>query len=148
MMIAHAIVSSNFFLLVDSVTRRFKTRLYSEIFGLFYITPNLYILILIFLVVFLGFPGSLLFLSEFIFFSTILDINFFLFLCIFFFSYLYAPSSFFKSWFLLLFGSNQTTFISQKQTTTAYDLNIIELAMFIVSLVLLFWLSMTFQFFI
>lgn len=97
MMIAHALVSANFFLLVDSVTRRFKTRLTTEISGLFYTTPNLYFVTLIMLIVFLGFPGSLLFVSEILFFSALLDLSFFIFIFLFFIAYFFVPSCFFKS---------------------------------------------------
>ena len=104
MMVSHAIVSANFFILVDSVTRRFKTRLVFETFGLFYLTPSLYFGVLLMLVLFLGFPGSLLFVAEFLFFSAVLDFSFGLFFFLFFFAYFFVPVCFFRSWFLLLFG--------------------------------------------
>jgi len=76
MLISHALISSNFFLLIDSVTRRFKTRLITEISGLFFINPKLYMLILYLLVIFLGFPGSIFFITEFLFFTFLIDFNF------------------------------------------------------------------------
>ena len=103
-MVSHALVSANFFILIDSVTRRLKTRLLGEVFGLFYLTPNLYFMILVMLIIFLGFPGSLLFVAEFLFFSALLDFSFCLFFIIFFVAYFFVPVCFFRSWFLLLFG--------------------------------------------
>lgn len=97
MMISHALTSASFFLIVDSLTRRFKTRLVGEVSGLFYTTPNLYFMALLFILVFLGFPGTLLFFSEFIMFTSLLDLNFLLFIVFFFFAYFFVPSAFFKS---------------------------------------------------
>lgn len=97
MMISHALVSANFFLLIDSITRRFKTRLISEIAGIFYITPKLYFIILLMLILFLGFPGSLLFVAEFLFFSALLEFSFGFFLLIFFIAYFAVPVCFFRS---------------------------------------------------
>ena len=67
----HALLSTNAFLLVDNITRRFKTRLISELSGLFFLTPNLYFLLLINTLLFLGFPGSLSFTTEIFFFLFI-----------------------------------------------------------------------------
>jgi NADH:ubiquinone oxidoreductase subunit 4 (subunit M) len=134
MMISHAMLSANFFLVVDSLTRRFKTRLITEISGIFYLAPSLYFLTLSLLIVFLGFPGSLLFVSEFLFFTALLDLNIFIFFFLFFFAYFVVPSCFFKSWFLILFGFNLNK-------TTAYkslDLNSIELLLNWSLIVLLF----------
>ena len=88
MYISHAILSTNSFLLVDSLTRRFKTRLIFEISGINYLCPKLFLLSLINLIIFLGFPGSLFFISEFLFFSFIFDLlpffSFILFIFIYF----------------------------------------------------------------
>lgn len=143
MMIAHALVSANFFLLVDSITRRFKTRLVTELSGLCYLTPNLYFITLVMLIVFLGFPGSLLFVSEFMFFSALLDLNFPLFFILFFFAYFFAPSCFFRSWFLVLFG-----FTNSKTLDIKSDLSLFELLVTWSIVLLLFWLGVTFQFWV
>ena len=104
MLISHAFISSNFFLIIDSVTRRYKTRLILEISGLNLLTPKVYISLLSLLVIFLGFPGSLLFVSEFLFFAFFADLNVFLTLLLFLILYFFAGSCFFKNWFFLLFG--------------------------------------------
>jgi len=143
MMISHACISSSFFLLIDSVTRRFKTRLITEISGLFFLIPNLYFVILTTLIIFLGFPGSLLFISEFMFFTALLDFNFVIFLLILFFAYFFVPSCFFKTWFLLLFGSNQNLL----NKTCLVDLDKLESVLLWSFIIILFWFGFTFQFF-
>lgn len=60
--------------MVDSISRRFKTRLVFEISGLNYLCPKLFLYILINLIVFLGFPGSLFFISEILFFTFLFDV--------------------------------------------------------------------------
>lgn len=146
MMISHALVSANFFLLIDSVTRRFKTRLISEISGIFYVTPNLYFLTLITLIVFLGFPGSLLFVAEFLFFSALLEFSFGFFFLIFFVAYFAVPVCFFRSWFLLLFGLPTTHLYIKKARIV--DLAVFELILISTIVILLFWFGLSFQFFI
>jgi hypothetical protein len=56
MMISHALLSTNSFLLVDAVARRFKTRLITEISGLNFICPKLFLAVLLNTLIFLGFP--------------------------------------------------------------------------------------------
>lgn len=152
-MISHALISSNFFLLIDSVTRRFKSRLITEIFGLCYLTPQLYFTILVMLIIFLGFPGSLFFVSEFLFFSSLIDLNTFVFFFVFFFAYFFLPSCFFKSWFLILFNFiDVNSFFSAESSGRSgikgvFDLNSIELVMLWFIILLTFWFGFSFQFF-
>ena len=136
-MISHALLSSNFFLVIDSVTRRFKTRLATELSSIAYLVPNLYWVILLLLLIFLGFPGSLLFISEILFFSTILDLNFFLFLTIFFIAYFFVPTCFFKSWFLLMFGGNKHLLGNLNKNSTL-DLDSTELVLLTFGIILIF----------
>lgn len=97
MLISHALLSTNSFLLVDAVARRFKTRLLTEISGVNYLCPKLFLVILLNTLVFLGFPGSIFFVAEFLFFSFFLD--FFPILALFLLSFLYliGPTFFFRS---------------------------------------------------
>ena len=97
MLISHALLSSNFFLLIDAVTRRFKTRLITEINGLYYLNPKLYFILLLLLITFLGFPGSIFFISEFLFFAFLLDFNFLFFFFFIFILYFFVISCFFKN---------------------------------------------------
>jgi NADH:ubiquinone oxidoreductase subunit 4 (subunit M) len=74
MLISHALLSTNSFLLVDAVARRFKTRLITEISGLNFLCPKLFLAILLNTLIFLGFPGSIFFVAEFLFFSFFFDL--------------------------------------------------------------------------
>ncbi len=69
MLISHALLSTNSFLLVDAINRRFKTRLINEINGINFMCPKLFLMILLNLLIFLGFPGSIFFIAEFLFFG-------------------------------------------------------------------------------
>ena len=73
MLISHALLSTNAFLLVDAFARRLKTRLLTELGGVNFLAPRLFLLALVNLLVFLGLPGSLFFIAEFLFFYALLD---------------------------------------------------------------------------
>jgi len=97
MLISHALLSTNSFLLVDALTRRFKTRLITEISGINFLCPKLFLAILLNSLIFLGFPGSIFFISEILFFSFFFDLfpSGALFLILFL--YLIGPTFFFRS---------------------------------------------------
>lgn len=97
MLISHALLSTNSFLLVDAIGRRFKTRLITEINGINFLCPKLFLVSLLNCLVFLGFPGSIMFVSEILFFSFFFDL--FPLLCLFliFLLYLIGPTFFFRS---------------------------------------------------
>lgn len=97
MLISHALLSTNSFLLVDAVARRFKTRLITEVSGINFLCPKLFLAILLNCLIFLGFPGSIFFVSEFLFFSFFFDLFPLLSLFLILFLYLLAPSFFFRS---------------------------------------------------
>ena len=96
MLIAHALLSTNSFLLVDAIGRRFKTRLITEISGINFLCPKLFLVALVNTLVFLGFPGSVMFVAEILFFSFFFDL--FPLLCLFLIVLLYliAPTFFFR----------------------------------------------------
>jgi NADH-quinone oxidoreductase subunit M len=142
MLISHAIISSSFFLLIDAVTRRFKTRLITEISGLVWLVPNLYLIILLFLVTFLGFPGSILFISEILFFLFFFDINFNITLILLVLIYLINAICFFKNWFLLLF--HYSYYYSTVKLVN--DLDLKEMSLFFILLIFLYWLGFGSQF--
>ena len=73
MLVSHALMSTNSFLLVDSISRRFKTRLITELSGINFLCPKLFYFSLFNLIIFLGFPGTLFFISEVIFFTFLID---------------------------------------------------------------------------
>lgn len=138
MLISHAILSTNSFLLVDSIARRFKTRLVNEVHAINYLCPKLFLLVLINCIVFLGFPGSLFFISEFLFFSFLLDLFPLLYTFLIILIYLLLASFFFKIWLNILFSSIN---ISIKKIPL--DLDKTELLIFSFLIILIFWLGFT-----
>ncbi len=143
MLISHALLSTNSFLLVDAINRRFKTRLITEISGVNFLCPKLFLISLINCLVFLGFPGSIFFIAEFLFFSFFFDL--FPILCIFLMILLYllGPTFFFRSWMNVLFGLSLTVF-----KKIPLDLNSKELIIYTGLIILMFWLGLTWQMFI
>ena len=104
MLISHAFLSTNSFLLVDAINRRFKTRLITEISGINFLTPKLFLIILINSLVFLGFPGSIFFIAEVLFFSFLFDLFPLLTLFFVILLYLMGPTFFFRNWVCVMFG--------------------------------------------
>ena len=104
MLISHALLSTNSFLLVDAIARRFKTRLITEVSGINFLCPKLFIAVLINSLIFLGFPGSIFFVAEFLFFSFFFDLFPILSLFLLVFLYLLGPTFFFRSWLNAMFG--------------------------------------------
>ncbi len=143
MLISHALLSTNSFFLVDAINRRFKTRLITEISGINFLCPKLFLTILLNLLIFLGFPGSIFFIAEFLFFSFFFDFFPFLTLILLILLYLLAPTFFFRSWLNALFGMSLA---SHKKIVL--DLNKKEFLLYNSLLFLMFWLGLTWQCFI
>jgi len=143
MLISHALLSTNSFLLVDAIGRRFKTRLITEVSGLNFMCPKLFIVCLVNTLVFLGFPGSIMFVAEILFFSFFFDL--FPLLCLFYILLLYliAPTFFFRIWMNVMFGSS-----THMLRTLPTDLSSRETVVFIGLLFLMFWLGITWQAFV
>ena len=143
MLISHALLSTNSFLLVDAIGRRFKTRLITEINGINFLCPKLFLVGLLNCLVFLGFPGSIMFVSEILFFSFFFDL--FPLLCLFLIVLLYliGPTFFFRSWMNVLFGSS-----IQLLKTIPADLSSKEFIVFNGLIILMFWLGVTWQAFV
>lgn len=140
MLISHALLSTNSFLLVDAIGRRFKTRLITELNGLNFLTPKLFLAGLVNLLIFLGFPGSIMFVAEILFFTFFLDAFPFLALILLVLLYLLGPTFFFRSWTNLLFGSS--VFFNKRLPT---DLLLKELLLYFGLIVLMFWLGLSWQ---
>ena len=143
MLISHALLSTNSFLLVDAIGRRFKTRLITEINGLNFLCPKLFLMGLINCLIFLGFPGSIMFVAEILFFSFFFDLFPLLCLIFIFLLYLIGPTFFFRSWMNVLFGSS-----SQMLRTLPADLSSKEFVVFGGLIILMFWLGITWQSFV
>ena len=143
MLISHALLSTNSFLLVDAIARRFKTRLITEISGLNFICPKLFLTILLNLLIFLGFPGSIFFVSEFLFFSFFYDLFPLLSLFLLLFLYLLGPTFFFRSWMNVMFGASYAL-----TKTLPVDLSSRELFLFVGIPFLMYWLGVSWQSFV
>ena len=143
MMISHALLSTNSFLLVDAVARRFKTRLITEVSGINFMCPKLFLAILLNTLIFLGFPGSIFFVSEFLFFTFFFDLFPALSLFLLIFLYLLGPTFFFRSWMNLMFGFS--TFLNNK---LPLDLTTRESILFFGIPILMYWLGLSWQFLI
>ena len=140
MLISHALLSTNSFLLVDAIGRRFKTRLITEVNGVNFICPKLFLVSLVNLLIFLGFPGSIMFIAEILFFSFCFDLYPLLCLVLVFLLYLLAPTVFFRSWMNALFGSS-----SHLLRSIPLDLASKELLIYGGLIVLMFWLGVSWQ---
>ena len=143
MLISHALLSTNSFLLVDAIGRRFKTRLLTEIGGINFLCPKLFSISLINLLIFLGFPGTIMFIAEILFFSFFFDLHPVLCLVYIVLLYLIGPTMFFRSWMMVLFGNS--TFLSRKIPT---DLNSRELILYLSLVLLMIWLGISWQSFL
>jgi len=143
MLISHALISTNSFLILDAITRRFHTRLITEISGLSFIAPQLFIIAFVNLILNLGFPGSLFFIAESLFFTFMFDLwplaafYFFLFL------YLFGPLFYFKGWVNTLFSYSYLL-----SRTLPLDITLRESFLFFGIPVLLYWLGVTWPIFI
>lgn len=137
MLISHALISTNFFFLVDAISRRFKSRLVFEVSGIFFLTPQLYYSLIFNLVIVLGFPGSSLFLSEFLFFLFLLEFNLIFTALWLFFTHFFVLSIFFKHWFLILFGHTPHFYNS----SAVLDLKIFEVGLVLALTLFLFVLG-------
>lgn len=143
MLISHALLSTNSFLLVDAINRRFKTRLITEISGVNFLCPKLFLVALINCLIFLGFPGSIFFIAEFLFFSFFFDLFPALTLFLIVLLYLLAPTFFFRSWMNVLFGLS-----TRLHKNIPLDLNTKEMVIYGGLIFLMFWLGFTWQMFI
>ena len=143
MLISHALLSTNSFLLVDAIGRRFNTRLITEINGINFICPKLFLISLVNLLIFLGFPGTIMFVAEILFFSFCFDL--YPLLCLLFIALLYflAPTIFFRSWMNALFGAS-----IQLTKTLPLDLSSKEMLLYWSLIILMFWLGFSWQSFI
>lgn len=143
MLISHALLSTNSFLLVDAINRRFKTRLITEVSGINFLCPKLFLVSLINCLIFLGFPGSIFFIAEFLFFSFFFDLFPILSIFLMVLLYLLGPTFFFRSWMNVLFGMSLNIF-----KKIPLDLNSKELCIYGGLILLMFWLGFSWQMFI
>ena len=134
MLFSHAILSSLFFLLTDSISRRFNTRYTTELNSLWLLAPSLTTILLITNILFLGFPCTSLFWSEFFLFMYLLELNPILYgilLVILFFS---IPIILFRIWIQIMYGKLAFKFLYIKNNNynqKCYDINKVELLLYV-----------------
>ncbi len=143
MLISHAFLSTNSFLLVDAINRRFKTRLITEVSGINFLAPKLFIVILANSLVFLGFPGSIFFIAEVLFFSFLFDLFPLLALGLVVLLYLLGPTFFFRNWISVMFGLSTNI-----QRKLPLDLDSREIILYYGLILIMFWLGFTWQAFL
>ena len=134
MLFSHAILSSLFFLLTDSISRRFNTRYITELNSLWLLAPSLTTILLITNILFLGFPCTSLFWSEFFLFMYLLELNPILcgiLLIILFFS---IPIILFRIWVQIMYGKLAFKFLYIKNNNynqKCYDITKVELLLYV-----------------
>lgn len=102
--VTHALLSSIFFFLVDTVSRRFYTRNIVEINGILHLAPNLGIVILISCIFYSGLPGTLKFISELYIFAGLFDITPLSTIIVLFGANFFGLLGFSKVWYNVVFG--------------------------------------------
>lgn len=138
MLVSHALLSTNSFLLVDAIARRFKTRLITEVSGLNFICPKLFLLCLLNLLVYLGFPGSIMFIAEILFFTFLIDLFPLLYCFFIVLLYLLAPTFVLRTWMNILFGTS-----SYSYKTMPSDLSSKEFFTYGLLIAIMFWFGVS-----
>jgi NADH:ubiquinone oxidoreductase subunit 4 (subunit M) len=90
--------------------------------------------------IFLGFPGSIMFVSEILFFSFMFDLFPLLAIFLIVFLYLIGPTFFFRSWMNVMFG-----FSKSLSATIPTDLTTREFLLFSGISFLMYWLGVSWQ---
>jgi len=102
--VTHALLSSIFFFLVDTVSRRFYTRNIVEINGILHLAPNLGIVILLSCIFYSGLPGTLKFISELYIFAGLFDVTPLSTVIVLFGANFFGLIGFSKVWYNVVFG--------------------------------------------
>ena len=134
MIFSHAIISSLFFLLTDSTARRFHTRYITELSSLWLFAPWLTSFILITNIIFLGFPGSSLFLAELFLFLYAWEVNPVIYILLLIILFLSIPIILFRFWIQIMYGNLAFKFLYIKikyHNQYCYDLNKSELILYL-----------------
>lgn len=133
--VTHALLSSIFFFLVDTISRRFYTRNIVEINGILHLAPNLGIVILLSCVFYSGLPGTLKFISELYIFAGLFDITPLSTIIVLFGANFFGLIGFSKVWFNVVFGMT-----SIEKNYTVNDLSYKEIyTLSICYFILLLW---------
>lgn len=107
--LAHTILSTMFFLLSDSLYRRFGARNTSSVRGVLQTAPTLGYTIFVCCLLFAGLPFTLKFLVEVYIFAQLFATNVGALVCVLFICNWFGIVSFMKGWYGVLFGSSSTS---------------------------------------
>jgi NADH-quinone oxidoreductase subunit M len=132
--VTHALLSTLFFFLVDTVYIRNKTRSLLKVLGLFKTNPKLAWSIFLSCIIFSGIPGSLKFICEISILISYFEISRVLVIIILFLINYAGILGFFKCWFSALFGDkiqNNSIKSRSKFDLTRKEFNIIFLCNFL-----------------
>ena len=139
--LTHAFLSSLMFFLVDCIYKRFHSRNVIEVCGLWVVTPNLALSVILMCVFFSGLPGTLKFIVEFILFIGIIDYSFLFCLLFLFVANYLGLVGFTKNWFNAIFG------VKKHFNILKLDLTVKEIYIIFFSFFFLFFFSFFFNFF-
>ncbi len=128
--ITHSLLSVLMFYIVDTIYRRFSSRSVIEISGIFQLTPNLAISIILMCIFFSGLPGTLKFTTEFYIFSSFFDFSPVSCFVTFFIANCLGLIGFSKCWFNSIFGLNF-------RVSNINDLTIKEIYIILISFIFL-----------
>lgn len=131
--LAHTLLSTIFFGLVDSIYKRFNSRSVYAVKGLSQTTPMLAYSIFICCLFFAGLPFTLKFIVEVYVFSQVMSFNFFFLLILILICNWFGLVFFTKNWLSTIFGTPTTAVYS--------DISVVEIVFYVISLSLLFLLS-------
>lgn len=132
--ITHALLSTLFFFLVDSVYTRNKTRNLLKLIGLFKLNPKLSWLIFLSCIIFSGIPGSLKFVCEIVILISYFEVSRVIIIIILFLINYAGILGFFKCWFGVLFGDKIKSNVTKNKSKfdlTRKEFNIILLCNFL-----------------
>jgi NADH:ubiquinone oxidoreductase subunit 4 (subunit M) len=134
--ITHSLLSVLMFYIVDTIYRRFSSRSVIEVSGIFQLTPNLAISIILMCIFFSGLPGTLKFTCEFYIFCGLFELTPALTLFLFFVANVLGLIGFSKCWFDAVFGMSL-----KNHKLAPFDLNTKELYIIYISISFLFLFS-------
>ena len=138
MIFSHAIISTLFFLLIDSLARRFKTRYVTELSSTWLFAPWLTTIILITNIIFLGFPCSSLFWAELFLFMYAWEFNPILYSILIIILFLSIPIILFRFWIQIMYGHLAFKYLYVKiryYNQYCYDINKSELLLYVFLLI-------------
>ncbi len=109
LVIVHCFTTTSEFLLVECISKRYNSRDFWHITGLWYNTPILWYMSFIIIFVTIGFPGTSIFFIKFLFFSILLSYSWWLFIFFLLIFFLILPLYFIRLWVPIWFGLGATT---------------------------------------